>query len=221
MIRRLASLVASAVLAVGVAAAPAHADGEIGLSNDGTTWGDQLATPLFDPSFIWVPGDVEERSFFVRNDGPSAAELTVDVVAADPDTLLADDDFLVEARLGNGAWVNIEDGTTSLRSTSLDVAEGVSTTVTLRGTFRPESTRENGIIPLRATITLSEDGDVGGVDDGDGDGDGNVGGVDNGGLPDTGSPVDMILVWLAAGLIGGGLALVRTRRRESEEVARA
>ena len=43
---------------------------------------------------VWVPGDSETRSFFVRNDGPSDARLVISVVTQDDDRLLADDDLL-------------------------------------------------------------------------------------------------------------------------------
>lgn len=216
MIRCIASLGAAVVMTVGATAAPAHAEGEVGLSNDGSTWGSTLATPLFEPDFVWVPGDVEERSFLVRNDGPTAALLTVDVGAADPDELLAEDDFLVQARVGDGRWVEIEPGDTRLHQGELPVAEGATTTVTLRGTFRPESTRQNGVIPLRAEVTLVEDSETGGVEDGTGDG--NIGGLDDDSLPDTGSSVASVLLWVAATLIGAGLALVLPRRGVAKAV---
>lgn len=219
MIRRLASLVAAAVVAVGVTAAPAFADDEIGLSTDGVTWSHQLAAPLFAPGFLWVPGDVEERSFRIRNGGPSAGEVTVDVVASDPAGLLASPDLLLEARLGSGAWVEVSAGTTRLQPAVLDVPKGADTTVTVRGTFRPETTAHmDEVVPFDVRVTLSEAGEVAGESSGgDGDEDGEVSG---GALPDTGSPFGVGPVWLAAGLIGAGIALVRPTRRGRRGVAR-
>lgn len=222
MIRRLASIGATAAAVVALAAAPAHADEEIGLSQDGVTWTETLAAPLFDPDFRFVPGDVETRSFQVRNQGPSAGLLTVQVLAADPADLLLADDFTIEARVANGPWVDVEAGTTPVR-TELPVAQDARTQVAIRATFDFASTRQVQRVPFRVLLTLEEDGSVGGIDQGDGDGDGNgdgdgsVGGVSDGGLPATGAAVAPGLVWLAAGLIGGGLALVR--RRSREEVA--
>lgn len=217
--RRLATVVTAAVLAVGAAAAPANAN-EIGLSEDGVTWTDSLVEPIFEPDFVFVPGDVEVRSFKARNDGPSDGVLTVDVIASDPDDLLANDDFVVEAQVGAGPWVNVEPGSTRAR-TELKIAQGGQTDIRIRATFVPESTSELTVIPFRVRLTMSEDGDVGGVDNGGGDGNGggDVGGVDNGALPDTGSPIDMMFLWIAAGLVGAGLALVLPRRRRREEVA--
>lgn len=217
--RRLATVVTAAVVAVGAAAAPANAN-EIGLSEDGVTWSDSLVEPIFEPDFVFVPGDVEVRSFQARNDGPSAGVLTVDVIASDPDALLANDDFLVEAQVGSGPWVNVEPGTTRA-ATELKIAQGARTDVRIRATFDLDSTSEDELIPFSVRLTMSEDSDVGGVDEGDGDGNGGgaVGGVDTGALPDTGSPVEMVFLWLAAGLIGAGLALVLPRRRRREDVS--
>lgn len=217
--RRLATVVTAAVLAVGAAAAPANAN-EIGLSEDGVTWTDSLVEPIFEPGFVFVPGDVEIRSFKARNDGPSDGVLTVDVVASDPDALLANDDFIVEAQVGSGPWVIVEPGTTRAR-TELEIAQGGQTDIRIRATFVETSTSQLESIPFSVRLTMSEDSDVGGVDDGDGDGDGggDVGGVDNGGLPSTGSPIETVFLWLAAGLLGAGLALVLPRRRRREEVS--
>lgn len=216
MIRRIASIGATAAAVVALAAAPAHADDEIGLSRDGVTWTETLAAPLFDPGFRFVPGDVETRSFQVRNQGPSAGLLTVQVLAADPSALLSADDFTIEARVANGPWVDVEAGTTPVR-TELPVARNARTQVAIRATFDADSTRQLQQVPFRVLLNLEEDGSVGGIDqgngNGDGDGDGSVGGVEDGGLPATGSVVAPGLVWLAAGLIGGGLALVRRRTR--------
>lgn len=222
---RLAALATAAVLVVGGAAAPVHADGEIGLSEDGVTWTTSLVDPIFEPEFRFMPGDVEERGFQVRNDGPSDGVLTVDVLASDPDALLANDDFLVEAQVGAGPWTNVEPGTTRA-ATELKIPQGAQTDVRIRATFVLESTSEDEIIPFSVRLTMSEDGEVGGVDAGGGDGDGDaggageVGGVDDGILPDTGSPFGLGLIWLAAGLIGAGLALALPRRARDREVAR-
>lgn len=230
MIRHLAAVGATAVAVVALGVAPAHADDEIGLSRDGVTWSEQLAAPLFAPDFRFVPGDVEQRTFQVRNDGPSDGVLTVDVVAEDPDALLAADDFVIEARVGAGPWVPVETGTTRA-ATELKVAEDARTTVAVRAAYAWEATGQLVGVPFRLQLTLSEDGEVGGVDEGgddggDGGSGGAVGGVDDsaggdGILPDTGSPFGIGLIWLAAGLVGTGIALLRParRRRGSEAVA--
>lgn len=63
------------------AAEPPPADGSdaIALSWTGDGFASQLVGPLY-PHPVTVPGDSGDRSFFVRNDGPSAGELTVEIV---------------------------------------------------------------------------------------------------------------------------------------------
>ncbi|MDQ6526847.1 hypothetical protein RB608_24705 [Nocardioides sp. LHD-245] len=214
MIRRLTLLVAAAALAVGAAAVPAYANDEMGLSTDGVTWTPSLTSPLYAAGFRWVPGDVEERSFRVRNDGPSSGGVTVDVVASDPAALLASPDFLLEARVGNGPWAELLAGTTRLQPAVLDVPRGVDTTVSVRGSFGPGATGHlDETASFEVRLTMSEDGDVAGVDD-----DGEVGGQADGVLPETGSAVGTGLLWLAAGMIGAGLALARPRRDRGRAV---
>lgn len=218
MIRRLVSIGAAASAVVALAAAPAHADDEIGLSYDGVTWSEELPAGLFEPDFLFVPGDVEVRSFLVRNEGPSDGRLTVDVIASDPDDLLVADDFVIEARVTGGDWIDVGPGTTTAGA-DLAIQQGAQTTVYVRATFDEDSTRQLDRVPFRVRLYMAEDGDVGGVDDGNGNGNGgggDVGGVEDA-LPDTGSPLGAGTIWLAAGLIGAGLALLR-RGRDREEV---
>ncbi len=226
MIRRLASIGATAVAVVAVAAAPAQAADELGLSRDGVSWATALSEPLFTPDFRFVPGDVEVREFRVRNDGPSEGVLSVDVVVTDPDALLATDDFVIEARVDDGPWRDVDPGTMPL-VTELAVPQGQQSRVQVRATFAWESTVQDQSVPFRLDLTLSESGEVGGIDDGNGNGNGNGGGNgSNGGdvggvsdvLPSTGAGVGVALLWLAAGLVGAGTALAR-RGRGREEVA--
>lgn len=221
MIRRIASIGITAVAVVALVAAPATAADEVGLSLDGASWSSTLVAPLFDPAVRWVPGDTDDASFFVRNQGPSDGEVTVDVSAVDSDDLLADDAFLVEARIASGPWIELDGGTTTLDSEALETAEDADVRVDMRATFRPHSTRENQSVSLRVTVFMEESGDVGGVDEGDG---GSVGGESDGStdgvLPDTGSALTLGMLWTAAGLIGAGLALARPRRSRREVAVR-
>jgi hypothetical protein len=75
-----AVLLAGALVAI--AAVPAYADGYVGLSSDGRHWSSRLSGPLFSPASRWVPGDVGTRSFWVRDQGPSSARLTIAVTTA-------------------------------------------------------------------------------------------------------------------------------------------
>lgn len=214
------------VLAVALPAAPAHAEGEIGLSRDGRSWSDDLPGPLFDPALRWVPGDARTASFLVRNQGPSAGDLTASVRADDASGLLASPDFALEARVDDGPWVEVADGLTQIVADRV-VARGAISTVQVRGTFAAAATGSQQLsVPFRVEIGLAEDGavagaeDDAGTDDGSGSlGDGTVGGEADAGesddLPSTGATVQPELLWLGAGLVGAGIALVRRGRREA------
>lgn len=211
MTRRVLTIAMSAalLLAAVVAAAPARADDEIGLSPDGTVWYDALRRPLFDPAFRWVPGDADTASFYVRNGSPTAAELTIEVRGADGADLLADDDVEITARAAGGQWFALENGTPSPWLTNRAIDQGGQVRVDVRVRFlwqAPNSTMLDRL-PLDFEVRL-----VGaGASDGDTGSDG-----PNGLLPDTGSLVSRVVIWLAAILIGCGLALLAARRRRPE-----
>ncbi|TWG97263.1 hypothetical protein L615_003700000290 [Nocardioides sp. J9] len=220
MIRRIGASTIAATAAVAVGAAPAHADDELGLSRDGVTWTTALVDPLFDAGFRFVPGDAEVRSFRVRNDGPSDGVLTVDVLSEDPTGFLSSGDLTLEARVGGGPWVAVAPGSNRVVA-ELEVPDGARSRVDVRATVAWESTREAESVPFSIRLTLSEDGEVAGVDDSNGGSDdgadnGSVGGLDD--LPDTGSALGAGVVWLAAGLVGAGLALVRRGRDRSRHL---
>lgn len=220
------ALVTSTVLAalVGGAAAPAHADDEVGLSLDGLTWVGTLLDDLFGSVALWVPGDAETRTFQVRNDGPSEATLSIDVVAADPNQLLDRGDFVLQARVDGGPWQMVAPGVNPVAPSGLVIDEGQRAVVDVQVRFVPQAASgEDELLPLTLRVTLAGDDEVGGVeatDDGNGGGNGEVGGVASDGLPATGSPLDAWMIWLAAALIGAGLALLApARRRRTVEVS--
>jgi len=207
-----------------VAATPtgAVAAAEIGLSKDGSNWSSTLTRPLFDPAFRWVPGDDETSSFFVRNQGPSGAVLTISVRSADTDQLLSNSDIELSARVDGGSWIKLANGVATSGLTERSVARGGTARVDVRVRFDPSSvnTSQTKSVPLKFAIRLTQasgssrtpgdNSDSGGDDDDEGrDGD----------LPGTGSTVAPAMLWVAAMLIGGGLALVgRSRREERVDV---
>ncbi len=206
--RLLACSCALAVLAVLAAGAgPAYADDEVGLSIDGRVWTNQLDEPLFARDFRWVPGDVEAASFVVRNQGPSDAEMTVAVVSADPDALLARGDLALAARVRDSAWIPLVNGEPSRPLSSAVVARGARTRVDVRVTFRSGSRNRSQAdrLPLSFRVTLTDERA----------GTAPVPGTPT--LPGTGSAVEPWLVWLAFGLIGSGLALLVARRRPDRD----
>lgn len=204
-------VVATLALVTSGIGAPAWADDEVGLSLDGATWSSELNAQLFDPGFRWVPGDVETAAFWVRNRGPSGATLTIALQADDPDRLLAPQDFAIDARAGQGRWVSLANGVPSEELTAQSIAQGDQARVELRVAFSTASQNQSQLrrLPLRFRVRLSEgrpSGDSPRADE----------------LPAAGAAASVWLVWVAAGMIGSGLALVlrsrtRTQRRAERQ----
>lgn len=203
------TLLVSIALAIG--AGPARAENAVGLSLDGQTWTSELQRPLFDPAMRWVPGDTETRSFWVRNQGPTAASTQIAVRTTDADGLLVQDDIAIDARVRGGAWTSLSDPAGSQTLTDGGLAKGNRVRVDLRVAFLPESTNRSELkeLPLRFVVRLTQSG----VGPGDGDDDG------SGLLPDTGSVVEPWLLYLAAALLGGGFLILIVRRRKEESDA--
>lgn len=202
---------AALLLAAVVAAAPARAADEVGLSADGVVWYDALHRPLFDPSVRWVPGDAETASFYVRNQGPSAAQLTIEVRSADGVRLLAGD-VAIAARAEGRRWLAIDNGMASPWLTERAIARGGQVRVDVQVRFLWHAPNDTMLdrLPLDFQVRLIEAGPSDG-------GPGPDSGPD-GLLPDTGSAVSLIVIWVAAILVGSGLALLAAaRRRRSQE----
>ncbi|MBN0042439.1 hypothetical protein JN535_20015 [Cellulosimicrobium cellulans] len=102
--RALAGVLLAVLLAGSGAPAAAAADTAPGgdealrLSTDGATWATQLPASLFGPDALVVPGSTVERDLWVRNDGPTAARVLVD---------LADDVDPTAGGAGLGAWLDV------------------------------------------------------------------------------------------------------------------
>lgn len=198
----LALLAAAAV--VGLTAAPAAAAQEIGLSRDGVTFAEQLPGPIFEPSTLWVPGDERSATFFVRNQGVSAADLTILVTEGDDGGLIssgdadlsavapgsveqtpaseAADGVVLERRLAKGESVPV---TLTLSydeaadNETQDLMDGIGVNVRLAG----DETAGGGVVDVG--------GDDGGSDgdgsDGNGNGNGNGAGSDGDAVAGTGA----------------------------------
>lgn len=204
------ALSAAVLLAAVAGAPPAHAADEIGLSPDGSTWYDALHRPLFDPERRWVPGDAESASFYVRNEGTSAARLTIEVRSADGAGLLAGDDIEITARTASGRWLAVENGIASSSLTDRAIEQGgqVRVDVKVRFIWRAPNGSMSERLPLDFEVRLVQappDGDNGSDDP-------------TGVLPDTGSAVSRLVVWLGAILVGIGLAFIAAARRTRREV---
>lgn len=204
------ALPAAVLLTVAIGAAPARAAGEIGLSPDGVVWYDALRRPLFDPERRWVPGDAESASFYVRNEGPTAAQLTIEVRSSGGTDLLAADDVEITARTAGRDWIDIENGTPSSWLTGRALERGGQVRVNVRVRFLWQAPNGSMLdrLPLDFEVRLVEAG----APDADTEDDGPTGL-----LPDTGSAVSTLIVWVGAGLVGAGLAVIAAARRRRRE----
>ena len=210
MLRRLVPWTVLASIALTIDAGAAHADGNVGLSLDGHSWASELRQPLFDPAFRWVLGDTETRSFWVRNQGPTAASMRIALRTTDPDRLVAREDLRIDARVWGGSWTSLAGGADQAL-TDEAIPEGDRVRLDLRVVFVPGATNptEREHLPSGFVVRLTQAG-LGGADGG--------GERPSGGLPNTGNEVELWLVWLGTALLGGGLVLVlAARRREASD----
>ncbi|WP_183092321.1 hypothetical protein [Nocardioides stalactiti] len=202
-------LVLAAVLApvaFATAAGPARAaDDPIALSADGVTWGHALSSPLFTRDHVWVPGDVQTRSFYVRNDGPTGARLTVALQAGDSDRLLSDRDLALSARAATGPWTRVRNGGDVAPLVRDALEQGESVRVDLRASFRWRSTNESMVdqVPLQVVVVLRQDGHL--TDD-----------ETDVTLPGVGSTVPWWLLTVAVCCLLGGVTIVLISRHREE-----
>lgn len=196
---------AATVLSAAVGAAPAAAGDDVGLSIDGHHWSNEVTRPLLDPSLHWVPGDRRSASFYVRDQGPTGAHLTIAVETRDPDRLLADHDIALRARVASGTWRSLDNGQDAVSLLDGPLARGGTVRVDVRVRFRWSSgnTAQVDQLPLDFVVRLTQAGI------------GDRTGPDTGGgfLPGTGSAVESWLVLLGAALLASGGGLVLTHRR--------
>lgn len=198
--------VATAFLLPLLHAAPAYAADEVGLSLTGRTWAASLDADLFATPYRWVPGDAETRRFFVRNQGPTAATMTLAVEGGDLDGLLARRDVVLRARLAGQPWQELAAGAERTLSTELLPAAGIRR-VEVEARFLASSTNhsETRRLPLHFVVTLTDGAAAPSAHDG--------GPAD---LPSTGSTVDTWTLAAAAALIATGLLLLAGRRKEND-----
>lgn len=189
--------------------APAEAAEEIGLSRDGVTWTSELTVPLFEPERRWVPGDDEVRTFWLRNEGPSAASLTIEALSPGGDALLAAD-VAFSVRVDGGTWTPLDLAVPEpdLTVEPLEVGRGVP--VQIRAVFDPASTNPTQELVLPLTLRISLSGDVadevgaGAVDD--------QGGL----LPGTGASLGLEALLAASAMCAVGALLIAGRSSRGE-----
>ncbi len=229
MRRSFRRLVALTALLFWLVPSTAHAANEMGLSWDGGTWSGQLTGPMFDPALLWVPGDVETKTFHVRNGADSGANLTIELITQDDDGLLRNADVALSARVGAEDWVDLERTEENFQLNRDALPAGESRTVDVRTRFNFDSPnrsqRKN--VSLQFRVTLSEaqtvpevPGDPGDVDPAPPvavDPDDVNAGTDTkpkDSLPNAGAPTIGWAIVAAGILIGAGLTLISRRTRE-------
>lgn len=199
MPRRALCLSALVPIVLALGAGPVYADDLVGVSLDGSDWTDQLRRPLFDPALRWVPGDTETRSFWVRNQGPTAASMQLALRRTGLGPLLSRHDVQIDGRVDGGSWTSLTDDAGRTLADGV-LAQGEEVRVDVRVAFAPEATNpsERERLPLRFAVRLTQND---AVDDGPQH------------LPDTGNGVAGWMVWLGAALVGAGLTLLAAARR--------
>ncbi|MDR7086717.1 hypothetical protein J2X11_001556 [Aeromicrobium panaciterrae] len=192
-------------------ASSAVAAGELELSLDGTHWMSSITTPLFDPSLRWVPGDSETEAFFIRNQGGSSGDLTVDILGPAADGLIESGDLHVTAKGGGGDWTAVSEGGIHRLLTAPDLADGAVSKIKVNVAYDPSSTNPTQLLASQLTfrVTLSESAPNGDVGDA------------GAGLPDTGAPNLLFYAVLSALLLGTGLGLVSNSNELSESSGEA
>lgn len=192
-------------------AVPAHAADEVGVSPDGVTWHDHLTEPLFAEPELWVPGDIETRSFWVRNQTGDPGALLVSLLHDDTHELVANDHIEIEARADGGAWIAIESGAAEadLIERSLAAGDAVQIDVRVTAPWQSPNASQTDVLPLDLVVSLTQAGTTAGGASGE---EPDAGGSSREGLAVTGATVAHGVLWTAALLVGGGLALAARRR---------
>jgi hypothetical protein len=196
----------------------AAAADKLGLSNDGIHWSSNLAAPLFDPSFRWVPGDREESAFWVRNQSSDRATLDVALVGSGIDSLMETGDLAIAVRAEGGSWHSaIQVGRQSLISL-MSVEPGHVEKVTVAVVFAAVSTNESQVRQYDLAFDVRLTQDTSGGSDGDSrsdddESDGSDGRGQDDGLPGTGGPPWWVFP-LGTGLTAGGVSLATRTRKE-------
>ena len=204
--RAIAALTVALALVAGGGATAAHAVDYIGLSTDGQRWSAHLAAPLFESSARWVPGDSDTAAFYVRNQGPSAGTLRIEVRSDDPDQLLRNDDIRLQARTGGGSWVDLVESQAPRRVATSTVPARAQTRLEVRATFDARSGNQSQADRAGLGLAVYLSGDSPSPGDGSADG-------PRGPLPHTGADGIGWLLIIAAMSIGFGIALRRAGRQ--------
>ncbi|MEO6606134.1 MAG: LPXTG cell wall anchor domain-containing protein [Aeromicrobium sp.] len=205
MTRYLAVFSAFFVILLG-SAAPAAADGELGISSNGASYSPTFHGPLFSSAIKWVPGDSRTATFYVRNQSTDTASLTVTLLGDHVGQLLDSGDLTVSATGGGGAFTPASNGDEQLLLLSEGIEGGDVVPVQVKVDFSYSSPNDTQLTStdLNFRVTLTQTADVS-------PGDGSTGA-----LPDTGSPDITWIGLFGSILLGTGVAIVSRRRNNPQ-----
>lgn len=138
------------VLLLAPPASAADPGEEVGLSRDGVTWSPDLTTDLFDPAMVWVPGDDEVTTLYVRNQSGDPARGFAQVLVGPEDEEFAED-LRVRTRYDGGAW------TVGATSPTTGLAAGAVLRIDIGVQFDPVSGNESEVraVPLAVRVVLA------------------------------------------------------------------
>jgi len=201
------------------ASAVAQESDHLAVSQDGRTWSPSLTgSVLHDAPERWAPGDRATGDFWVRNDGPTPASLSVGL---DRSRESAAGALLDSLSFHASVDATSRDLAPDQEATGLAVLRpGESRKVSLTVGFDPDSPNvtQAGSTPIRLRVRLTDTAaDVVSGPPSGGAGTGS-GASTPGQLPATGSSVDAWMTWAAFAAIGVGsifLARASGRRRRT------
>lgn len=196
MRQHLRVLAVAALLVAGpVASASAGTaqDTRLALSADGTTWAEDITTPLLDPGMRWVPGDSQVAGLWFRNQSGTTAEGYAEVTIGPQEEELAAD-LAVRTRYDDGAWA------AGTASPPMTLAGGQMVRLDIEVTFDPLSGNESmdRTVPMSVRVVLADAGAPGAGQEPPG-----------GALPATGVAVWGTIAAALALLVAGAWLVVR------------
>lgn len=212
--KRLAVLIILALVATSTPAVAAT--GVLAFSRDGSTWVDSLDSPLFDPAFLWVPGDTESETFLVKNQSDDNAMLSIEAVGLDSG-LFAQEDVELRIRVDEGSWQQLTAGNVSLGE---ELAAGDSRRFDIEVAFLPTAGNDTQLsaFPLTFEVFLSDASGGESDDPNDSESDEKAIALDR-----TGGDLGTYLILAAAAIAASGLILLGVARRrnldESEQLS--
>lgn len=203
------------------ASASAAASHRLQLSWDGRSWATSLTGTLFNRAGtprLWVPGDGDTKSFYVRDRGATPASLLIQYRWPSTDSLVTDHDFDLSVRVAGGQWRPLTAGTSWVAVGQPSDRRRGSARVDVRAIFHGASTNQSQeeSVPLRFRVTMSGLPKVS-TDTPGHHGSGTGSGGAGSDLPDTGAPDVRWIVLAALLCLGGGTAIVVASRRKERD----